>query len=50
MKMTKREVIVLVSEVAAIFVPSILARVLLTVIKNYVRNSSDEMLDKEIKM
>lgn len=50
MKMTKREVIILVSEVACVFLPSIIARVLLTVIKNYVRNSNDTRLDENVKI
>ena len=50
MKMTKREVIILVSEVACVFLPSILARVLLTVVKNYVRNSNDEKFDEIVKI
>ena len=50
MKMTKREVIVCACEVACCFIPSIVARVIMTLVKNYVRNSSDEMLDKTIKM
>ena len=48
--MTKREVIILVSEVASVFLPSIIARVLLTVIKNYIRNSNDTRLDENVKI
>lgn len=50
MKMTKREIIILVSEVACVFLPSIIARVLLTLIKNYVRNSNDTRLDENVKI
>lgn len=50
MKMTKREVVILVCEVVCCFLPSILARVLVTLIKNYARNTNDKNFDEIIKI
>jgi len=50
MKMTKREVIILVCEVACCFLPSILARIIITVIKNYARNTEDKKFDEVVEI
>lgn len=50
MKMTKREVVILVCEVVCCFLPSILVRVLVTLIKNYARNTNDKNFDEIIKI
>lgn len=50
MEMTKRELIICVCEVVCCFLPSILARVVLTLVKNFIRNTTDENFDKKIKI
>lgn len=50
MKITKRELIICVCEVACIFLPAIFARVVLTLVKQAVRNTTDEKFDEKVKI